>query len=601
MRRSSPSKQDRGAMALLTAAASADSGAESGVERIGRYRLVASAIAGRTVEVAPAGAGEPAWTDGVTIFIAADADPSRQLEMIAVQSSLLGAGSLDKDLLGPLSRRPALARRYLAVEGHRALGRHEQLLPTSVRPVINPVMARRTTSPVESLAIAGGREPLDEAPETFGIIQPRRVEASAVASGDRDAVHQHTPRRVDQAQLRELVGDDEDDDRPAVDILSSPVGGGGGIGRLLKKLFGDARSKGDGPPGADAPTRWTRRGHPVARTPAFSTTTAPLPEGTGDVQRSGITYPEWDRNRRRYKLDWCTVEEIDPPMSDLAPLRPADTHGLRRALGRLGMEFQRHHRQLQGDDIDIDAAVEAHVEMRAGSVPDEAVYIDTLRRRRDVSVLLLLDVSGSAGERSATGVPVHEHQRSAAGALAVALHGLGDRVALYGFRSQGRSAVHILPIMRFGDGPDALVMQRLGGLVPGAYTRLGAAIRHGAAVLEQDAGTARRLLVVLSDGFAYDHGYERSYGEADARRALAEARRRGIGCLCLSIGAATDVDALRRVFGTAAHAAIPRVELLPTVVGPLFRAALRSAELQRRVFQRRERTRERLGVERRTA
>ena len=42
-------------------------------------------------------------------------------------------------------------------------------------------------------------------------------------------------------------------------------------------------------------------------------------------------------------------------------------------------------------------------------------------------------------------------------------------------------------------------------------------------------GTPRRLLVVLSDGFAYDHGYEGRYGEADARHALVEARRRGVG------------------------------------------------------------------------
>ena len=599
MRRPAPSRPDGAAMALLTAAAS-DSRAERFGGSLGRYRLVAYAIAGRAVDVAPASAGEPAWTNGVTIFLGAVADPRRRLAMLGVQSSLLGAGSLDTVVLAALSRRPALARRYLAVEGHRALSRHEHLLPTSVRPMIDRTIAGRTTSPAESLAIASSREPLDEAPDTFGIIQPRRVEASAAASGDRDTVRQHIPRRHDQAQLRELDGDDEEDDGPAMDILSSPVGGGGGIGRLLKKLFGDSRSKGDGPPGADAPTHWTRRSNPMAPTRAVSTTTTPVPEGTADLERQGITYPEWDRNKKRYKLDWCTVEEIDPQVSELAPFRPADTQGLRRALGRLGIEFQRHRRQLQGDDIDVDAAVEALVELRAGSVPDEAVYIDTLRRRRDVSVLLLLDVSGSAGEPSATGVPVHEHQRSAAGALAVALHELGDRVALYGFRSQGRSAVHILPVMRFGEDPDALVMHRLGGLVPGAYTRVGAAIRHGAAVLDQGAGTARRLLVVLSDGFAYDHGYERSYGEADARRALAEARRRGIGCLCLSIGAETDAGALRRVFGTAAHAAIPRVEQLPSVVGPLFRSALRSAELQRRVFQRRERTRERLDVETRT-
>jgi nitric oxide reductase activation protein len=143
-------------------------------------------------------------------------------------------------------------------------------------------------------------------------------------------------------------------------------------------------------------------------------------------------------------------------------------------------------------------------------------------------------------------------------------------------------------------------MWRLGGLAPAAYTRLGAAIRHGTAVLERDGGTSRRLLVVLSDGFAYDHGYEGPYGEADARRALAEARRRGMGCVCVSIGADTDVHALRRVFGTAAHATIPRATQLAGVVGPLFRSALRSAQRQRRAWQRRERTHERLAIERRT-
>ena len=85
-----------------------------------------------------------------------------------------------------------------------------------------------------------------------------------------------------------------------------------------------------------------------------------------------------------------------------------DAIGLRRPLARLGMGLHRRHRQPQGDDIDIDAAVEAHVEMMAGSVPDEAVYLDSLRRHRDLSVLLLLDISGStaeAGTSLAQGLP----------------------------------------------------------------------------------------------------------------------------------------------------------------------------------------------------
>jgi nitric oxide reductase activation protein len=88
---------------------------------------------------------------------------------------------------------------------------------------------------------------------------------------------------------------------------------------------------------------------------------------------------------------------------------------------------------------------------------------------------------------------------------------------------------------------------------------------------------------VLSDGLAYDHGYEPGYGAADARRALAEARSAGVGCLCLTVGAGTEIDALRRVFGSAAHATIPRPDHLHRVIGPLFRAALRSAEVRWRV------------------
>jgi nitric oxide reductase NorD protein len=276
------------------------------------------------------------------------------------------------------------------------------------------------------------------------------------------------------------------------------------------------------------------------------------------------------------------VREVEPTINAQAAQAIDDAIGVRRPLSRLGMGLHRRHRQSQGDDIDIDAAVEARVEVQAGSVPDEAVYLDSLRRRRDLSVLLLLDVSGSAAEPGTAGRTVHEQQRSAVANLAVALHDLGDRVALYAYYSQGRRAVSIVPVKRFDDHLDSLVMRRLNSLEPGAYSRLGAAVRHGSAILEARGGTSRRPLVVLSDGLAYDHGYERPYGAADARRALTEARRRGTGCVCLTIGAGTDVQSLHRVFGSTAHATIARPDQLAGVIGPLFRSALRSAEVRRR-------------------
>ena len=273
------------------------------------------------------------------------------------------------------------------------------------------------------------------------------------------------------------------------------------------------------------------------------------------------------------------MNESVPAASAHRRLGPPKTHALRRSLGRLGREFEQRHRQLQGDDIDLDAVVDARVDLLAGSACDEAVYLDAVRARRELSVLVLLDVSGSAGEPGTTGSPVHEHQRTAAAALAQVLSELGDRVALYGFRSQGRTAVQVLAVKRFADPLDLRTFERLGGLEPAAYTRLGAAIRHGTQILERgNVGTAKRLLMVLSDGFAYDHGYERAYGEADARRALTETRHRGIGAACCSLGVPTDADALSRVFGTAAYASVPNVDHMAGVLGPLFASALRSAE-----------------------
>jgi nitric oxide reductase NorD protein len=551
-----------------------------------RLNLLASALSGRRLQVAPLRPREPAWTDGATLFVDAATGTRDRLVAIAVQASLLAAGSLEPDVVRGLVRRPAAARRYLAVEGHRALAANQHVLPPVVRSVIDPDVARCTDSPAASLAAARSRRPIADPPHSFGAIRARKLLASKEHAGTTTAQRRHQPRRERHRPLPELDEDDNDDATDVADIFSSAVGGGGALGRLFQKMLGVVRRLGEGgPPGADTPTHRTRSGAAGGANSVVSTSRAGgLDERV--EEGDGLKYPEWDVYRRRYRPDWCTVAEIQPRLRDNTSLGVSDVHGLRRPLARLGLGLDRYHRQPQGDDIDIDAAVEARVEALAASAPDEAVYLDSLRRRRDLAVLVLLDVSGSVAEPGAIGHTVHEQQREAAAALTAALHGLGDRVALYAFHSQGRSAVNVMPLKRFDDDVDALVMRRLGGLVPGAYSRLGAAIRHGAAILEAKGGTSRRLLVVLSDGLAYDHGYERIYGAADARRALAEARRRGTGCLCLTIGASTDVDDLQRVFGTAAHATIPTLEQLRPVIGPLFRSALHSAEARRRLAQR---------------
>jgi nitric oxide reductase NorD protein len=550
------------------------------------WGMLASALAGRAVAVAELPPGAPTWTDGQTIYVDPVMPARARLGAIAVQASLIAAGSLDPGAVRPLVRHPRLARRYLAIEGHRALVGNADLLPGVLASMGDRDIANRSQSPAASLSIAAGRTALADPAPGFGVIRAGKVLAACSRADEQeDQPATHVPRDRGQQELEEL-DDGEVDDSDDPDLFASPVGGGGFIGKWLKKMLSSARKTGSGggPPGADSPTHRTnssKRGlHAVA-----SLASAPGEEldDKKALATAGTTYPEWDVNRRSYRAAWCTVREVEPQIKAQATQAIEAAIGVRRPLSRLGMGLHRRHRQSQGDDIDIDAAVEARVQVRSGSVPDEAVYLDSLRRRRDLSVLLLLDVSGSAAEPGTVGRTVHQQQRAAVANLAVALHDLGDRVALYAYYSQGRGAVSMMPVKRFDDHLDAQVIRRLNSLEPGAYSRLGAAIRHGSAVLEARGGTSRRLLVVLSDGLAYDHGYERAYGAADSRRALTEARRRGTGCVCLTIGAGTDVASLRKVFGSTAHATIARPDQLAGVIGPLFRSALRSAEVRRRV------------------
>ncbi|CAJ1510574.1 VWA domain-containing protein [[Mycobacterium] burgundiense] len=547
--------------------------------------MFASALAGRPVGVSPLAAGEPSWTDGQTIFLDPTAPAVDCTASVAVHASLIAAGSLEPEVVRALVRHPRQAKRYLAVEAHRALVANGTMLPPRLGVLADRAVAGLSGSSARSLEVAGGKQPLQVAPWEFGVLRPKKIltaSAAAAEQVDHETVG-HAPRSQPRQELEEL-DDGEIDDSDDPDLFSSPVGGGGAIGKLLKKLLSSARKtggKGAGPPGADAPTHRTNSANRGAY--AVSSLATLNSDDTADIEKDGLKYPEWDAEHRNYKPDWCTIREVQPEIKPAATQEVEGAIGVRRPLARLGMGLHRRHRQPQGDDIDLDAAVEARVEARAGSVPEESVYLDSLRRRRDLSVLLLLDISGSAAEPGTVGRTVHQQQRAAAAHLMVALHDLGDRVSLYAYYSQGRSAVNMVPVKRFDDHLDARIFRRLNSLEPGAYSRLGAAIRHGSTILEERGGTSRRLLVVLSDGLAYDHGYERAYGAADARHALAEARRRGTGCVCLTVGASTDVVSLGKVFGSTAHATIARPDQLANVIGPMFRSAIRSGEVRRRV------------------
>ena len=120
------------------------------------------------------------------------------------------------------------------------------------------------------------------------------------------------------------------------------------------------------------------------------------------------------------------------------------------------------------------------------------------------------------------------------------------------FHSWGKSLVRLLRIKSFVERRiDSRMLHRMAMLEPAGYTRTGAALRHAAHKLKEETGMPYCVLIVITDGFSYDHDYEGKYGEEDTRKALEEIRASGIGCLCLTIGSSQDEEKLKSVYGPA--------------------------------------------------
>lgn len=544
-----------------------------------RFRFLASFLAGRTLGVVSAADGEAAFTDGQQVFVSAGGSVEEQRQEVLLQCALLGAGSLDHERVKSLRGRPQIARRYLALEGQRVLAELATCLPLAA--ALRPDREPATASADESLALAKSRKTIADPPPWFGVIRPSRLLAPAAGPGA-----QATPKdlrlQFDLTDVPEAENEDDDEQTEpskVLKLLENPLFSSNRMSDFFRKLFSMSRSSSDGAAGGEMQVRTIRRvsslGANAKPLPVpIHFTSSDTPGAAAGV--GGALYPEWDVHNNQYRPEWCRV--IDFPLlstPDLAAAAVQQDEVLRRRLTRLGLGPKVIRGQPDGEDLDIEALINLCIDLKTGHSPHEHIYLERRKLARNLGVLILLDASGSATDTDPEGLSVHDHQRRAAATLAVTLEELGDRVAVYGFRSHGRSNVHLLGLkpftQRFGAGGRA----RLNQLQPDGYTRLGAGIRGAGEILKNEAGTPNRLLLVLSDGFPYDDGYESRYAEADAHKALEELRADGVACLCLSIGATTPDVALHRVFGSASHASAANLAELSPRMDALFLSALK--------------------------
>ena len=293
---------------------------------------------------------------------------------------------------------------------------------------------------------------------------------------------------------------------------------------------------------------------------------------TGVHQDVGVfRYDEWDFNRQHHRKGWCLLREyaIERTDLDFHRLTLAKYGGLIKSLRRtfevLRGEDRLLKRQPQGEDVDIDALVEAFADQRAGLEMTDRLFTKLNRDDRNIAVMFMVDMSGS------TKGWINLAEREALILLADALETLGDRFAIYGFSGWTRNRCEVYPVKRFDQPYDANARGRIGGIEAHDYTRMGAPIRHLCKLLgEQEART--RILITLSDGKPddYDPQYRGQYGIEDTRQALFEARLAGIHPFCITIDE-EGPDYLPHMYGAANFTVVADIARLPAKVADIYR------------------------------
>lgn len=500
----------------------------------GHFRMLASAVAGKPVPVVLRGSA-PVHTDGQRIFAAAGGSISDTA--IAAQALLLSGDSLDSRFVRPLVGRKHAAGWYLAIEVVRLSSTFYWTLPPGLRQRLMSVTVPNSTSAAESVELARSRRK-EQPPVTvdFGELRPPLI--------------LRTPKLQQEAWPLSTPTDDEDAERYATTKARRSLLRRPGLSSPLARMLGHKAGDGDGSPGEGGGLGGLTvgRANPVTRGKKLRGAGSRLPV-INTPSTGGYLYPEWDGVRRRYRANWCTVREYSPDAAEQSPGRVIDP-SLRGQIARIGLRYQRHRRQHDGDDLDLTAVVDYAMARATGSTADDRIYVQDLRTGRDLGVVIVLDCSGSTTDSSGRGLTHWAEAQLAADGLIASFEDVGARVAAYAFRSRGRNDLQFLRVKHFDGRYTSRAAAALMAITPSGYTRLGGCIRHASRMAAVEAGTRDRLVILVSDAHPFDADYEGNYAELDVVAACAEARRNGVGVVSIvGLGGESTRERALRMFG----------------------------------------------------
>lgn len=284
-----------------------------------------------------------------------------------------------------------------------------------------------------------------------------------------------------------------------------------------------------------------------------------------------LHYPEWDYKLAGYRQPGALVHLLSPEYGPQAWVdKTLAEHrsmldAIRRRFEMLRPERQWLRRQLDGDEIDLDACTEGAADLYAGLPMPQALYRQQRPAARGIAITLLIDISGSTDSWIGGDKRIIDIERVALLLVSLALERMGEPYSILAFSGEGPGRVTVSTIKSFEEAYGNNIALRIAALEPQYYTRAGAALRHATAQLMRQPAQ-HRLLLLLSDGKPNDiDEYEGRYGIQDMRMAVTEAKAQGIFPFCLTIDRQAAAY-LPAVFGARQYGLLNKPELLPTVL-----------------------------------
>jgi nitric oxide reductase NorD protein len=284
------------------------------------------------------------------------------------------------------------------------------------------------------------------------------------------------------------------------------------------------------------------------------------------VLGEGIPIDEWDYKQQNLQKDHCRLQVMSSRHAqamDLPERLRPQAHKIRRQFEALRPQRHWVSRQNEGTELDLENYINFLTDRKHGHVnSDTPVYRDIRNLSRDLSCLLLADLSLSTDAHINNNARVIDVIRDSLYLFSEALTATGDRFALHGFSTRNRNHIRFYNIKAFNDNYNNDIRGHIDAIRPGYYTRMGAAIRYATQLLAKET-SGQKLLLILTDGKPNDlDKYEGRYGIEDTRMAVLEAEKLGLRPFCVTIDEKAE-DYLPYLFGSRSYVLIRNAEELP--------------------------------------